>query len=326
MARPLLIVTPVVLLVLCPIPQANAQGTKTWVNQQVTKLTNPDKMVRKAARDALVDEAKRPASPPTYLKDLNAALIPLARGRNFPAAITAGVVAEEVAGQKPSPALEGVAQALMANGSDAIALAGVKVARALVPTTITLAKDPLADSVVSCVKAHPESGEIAEEAYAALTLQAGRKNGAPPPAATTAALPVVLNLLEARIASYGEQAPPKPGADGAVAVFLAIDASSAVLSGAPTTDRTLRDLGDLLCVQSRAVANGNSDRALNETRRQVGQALQVIAQGAQVTSPALESAIDALTKPLDGAGAAAPLCAALNTAMPAGAKLTRAKR
>lgn len=322
MPRPLSVLIPVVLLALCPMPRASAQGTTAWVKEQVTKLTNPDKIVRKAAREALVREATRTGSPATYLADLDAALIPLARGRDVRARITAGVVAEQVAGEKPSPALEGIAQALM-EGSDATALLGTKVARALLPATITLSRDPLAAAVIACVKAHPDSGEIAEEAYAALTLQSARKNGAAPPAAMiAAAVPSVLNLLEVRIAAYGKDVPPKPSADSKAAAFLALDGWPVLSASAPTANRILRDVGDLVCVQSRAVGDGSTDRSLKVAQRQAAQSLQVIG-GAP-----LKSMTDELIKPLDGV---APddvdrRCAALNQAMPPAAKLTRAMR
>jgi hypothetical protein len=324
MARLLPLLTPLLLLVCGPVAATNAQaaGTAAWVHQQVVKLTSQDVMVRKAARDALVREAARAGAAATYLKDLDDALVPLAKSHTVRERITAGVVAEQVASETPSAALEGVTQALMASDSDATALLGTKVARALLPATVTLPRDALSAAVVSCVKAHPDSGEIAGEAYAALTLRGMRKDGAPPAGVIAAAVPAVLDMLELRISQYGERTAPKPAADGSVTMFLAIDAWPAVSNSAPTRSRILRDLGDLLCVQARAAADGNADRPLAEARRQAGQALQVTG------GPALQPATESLMKLLD---TVAPdevdrRCAALDAAMPPGAKLTRAKR
>jgi len=326
MARPLPVLATLLLLIFYPIPNANAQGagTPAWIREQVARLTNSDVMVRKTAKDALLREAGRARPSSTYLKDLDAALIPLVKGRDVRARIIAGVLAEEVASKKPGPALEGVARALMESDSDATALIGTKVAKALLPATITLPTDPMPAAVVACVKTHPDSGEITEEAYAALTLQAARENQAGPPAgAIAAAVPAVLGLLETRIAAYGKVAPSNPAAEGGpTMLFLAIDGWQAVGTNGAMKDRILRDLGDLLCVQARAAADGNTDRALTETRRQTGQALGVTG------GPGLQAAAENLMKPLD---AVAPdevdrRCAALDAAMPTGAKLTRAKR
>jgi hypothetical protein len=281
-------------------------------------------MVRKTAKDALLREAGRARPSSTYLKDLGAALIPLVKGRDVRARIIAGVIAEQVASKTPTPALEDVARALMESDSDATALIGTKVAKALLPATITVPKDPMPAAVVACVKAHPDSGEIAEEAYAALTLQAARQDQAGPAAgAIAAAVPAVLDLLETRIAAYGKGAPSDPAAEGGpTMLFLAIDGWQAAGTNAALKNRILRDLGDLLCVQARAAAEGNADRALTETRRQTGQALGVTG------GTALQAAAEDLMKPLDNV---APdevdrRCAALDDAMPAGAKLTRVKR
>lgn len=325
MARPSIVLALFLLPTLYGTRAATAQapGSTAWVGNQVKELTSSDVRASKAARDALAREADRSGSPATFPKDLNKALIPLAKSRNVRDRIAAGVVAEQVAAKTSSSALEGVARALMENDTAATALLGVKVAKALLPTVVTLPKDQTAAAVVACVKSHPDSGEIAEEAYAALTLQAGRKSeSGPPAAAIVAAVPELLNLLEIRICGYGEHTPPKPGADGKAAAFLALEAWPAVSTSAPTANRILRDLGDLVCVQVRAVGDGNTDRDLNASRRQATQSLQVVG------GASLKTATDDLMKPLEGVdpGEIDRRCSALDSAMPPAAKLARAKR
>lgn len=278
-----------------PLARAQAPGTASWVREQTTRLQDRDPAVQKRARQAILDQAARPGSPAAFIADLNSALSRLLKQKDVRWRVNAGVVAEEVAAKTGSPGLAPVAQEMMRDPSDAIALLGVKTAKYLVANTVLKPKDPLAPAIVGCVKLHPDSGVIAEEAYAALTLKPNAASADPSAGAVKAVLPSLLDLIDIRLDLYGNGPPPSPGAELRAVLFLGVTGTTAVSNDAVMRSRALRSLGDLACVTARAAAEGNSDRGVKDLLRGACASLTLFAP-----DPDLESATKELQTASNG--------------------------
>jgi hypothetical protein len=229
----------------------------------------------------LIHLGEMTSMPADYPESLNAAMLRVLTTGTPRAKLNAAVVLERVAGKTASPALVPATSALLSDRSEAIALWGIKTARPLIAAGGAPA-GTLAPKVVSAFWAHPASGPIAEESYAALL-----PDGPLQPAVVQA----LLTVLEARVAAYGNGAiPPSPGAEQRVPAYLSVTCWR--LADQATQKRILTDLGSLTLTTANTVADGNTDRTVLETARLSANAVESI--GTQLHDDALIMAAKAL--------------------------------
>jgi hypothetical protein len=221
---------------------------------------------RNAARQELMGVVDRPGFPAAYPASIAPDLLSLLKSANPPTQLNAAVIAEHLAARTVDPALIPVASALLGEKSESLALWGVKTTRPF----MAAGNAKLAREVAASVKAHPEFGPIADEAYAALVAD----NGAPGKGAPVS-LSAVLSILESRTPRYlNGGAPPSPAAEAPLPVFLSVTCWS--LASDAERKQILSDLGDLACSAARSVGDGNANPAVLQGVRNAATALGVI--------------------------------------------------
>lgn len=278
-------------------------NSSTWLSNTVSILQTGSALSQQSARAELIHASEMASMPPDYPAALNAALLPVLGSGTPRARLNAAVVLERVAKRTASPALVPATSALLCDRSEAIVLWGIKTARPLISAGGAPAS-ALARKVVNALKAHLGSGPIAEEAYEAL-----HPDGTPQPAVVQS----LLAALEARTALYDNGgSPSSPTAEASIPVYLSVTCWPSV--DAVTQDRILTDLGNLGVAIGRAVANGNTDRAVLEMSRFIASALINI--GTQSNDDALISAAKSLQE-IESAnpGAIAPRLVTLQAAL-----------
>jgi hypothetical protein len=269
----------------------------------VTALQSWSPAAQQAARQQLIRLGESKTAPATYPASLAEALLPVLQSGTTRAKLNAAVALERVAAKTPSPALAPAASALLADKAEAVTLWGIKTARHLIAEGGSSA-GTLAAQVAAAVKAHPDSGPIAEEAYAALLPEL-----APQPAV----LQSLLETLESRTALYFKGAiPPSPSAEQAVPAYLAVTCWSHL--NVADQKRVLTDLGNLCWSSATAVANGNNDSSVQKIAQITAVGLEAIAT--RLVDAPLAAAAHALTDL--GPANAVPIparCKALVTAL-----------
>jgi hypothetical protein len=243
-------------------------GSPAWTAARVAVLQGNNSAARNTARQELMSVVDKPGFPVTYPASLAPDLLALLKSSNPRVQLNAAVIAEHLADNTADPALIPVATALLESKSDALALWGVKTARPYVAA----GNVKLASHIVAAVKTHEDSGPIAEEAYRTLVSA----NGAAGKGTAAATLPDVLNVLESRTRLYSSaSAPPSPGAEAPVPVFLSITCWPA--ASAAERKRILSDLGDLACSGTQSIADGNANAAVPQVVHEAATALGTIA-------------------------------------------------
>ena len=245
----------VVVLLIPAVASSQSVGSLAWIRKQVAVIQTGAGPAQQAARQELIRVADAPSTAAPDATAVAGSLLSVVKSGNARAKVNAAIVAEHLAARTPSPALAPVATALLGDPSECVALWGAKTARPLIAAGGAAAAT-LAPQMAAAVKAHADSGPIAEEAYAAL-IPADRTmaTGAP------RSLPVVLGILEFRTAQYGNGgAPPSPAAEAGVPVFLS-DASWPA-ANAVERRRILTDLGGLACAAARSAGEGNANPAI----------------------------------------------------------------
>lgn len=243
-------------------------GSPAWTAARIGALQGGNAAARNLARQDLMSVVDKPGFPVTYPASLAPDLLALLKSSNPPVQLNAAVIAEHLADKTASPALIPVTTALLESKSDALALWGIKTARPYVAA----GNAKLAGRIVAAVKAHADSGPIAEEAYADLVAA----DGAVGKGTLSATLPAVLSILELRTRSYtSASAPPSPGAEASIPVFLSVTCWPA--ASATDRKRILNDLGDFACAATQSVADGNANAAVPRVVHEAATALGTIA-------------------------------------------------
>lgn len=242
-------------------------GSPAWTARHIRMLEGDDAAARNEAREQLMRVVDTPGFPSAYPASVAADLLALLKSPNPRAKVNAAIIAEHLAAKTVDPALIAVVSALLDGKSESLALWGVKASRPFIATgSATLARQ-----VATSVKAHADSGPIAEEAYAALV----GANIGPTGKAMPVSFSAVLSVLESRTARYANGgAPPSAAAEAPVPVFLSVTC----WPGANAAERKqiLSDLGDLACSAAASVGNGDRNAALLAVVQNAASALEVI--------------------------------------------------
>jgi len=252
-------------------------GTAAWIHRQTQDLCSPDDKRTQVARRTLLQATESSRLPTSYPADIAEALSAVLKEGNCRARLNASVVAERVSAKTGSPALAPLARELMADKLVPVALWGVKTAKPLIVASAAQSsgKDSLAAAIVACVKEHPDSGAVIDEAYAALTP----KSDVPDAAVTKAVLPHLLGLTEWRLGRFDADQPSTFTSEQAIDTFVAINAWPA--AAPPDQRKIIDDLVGLTCVVADAVANGQQDRAVVDSARSHANAVEAIAAQAK---------------------------------------------
>ena len=264
-------------------------AVQSFIGGEIARLRSKTPATQKMAKDALIaectsrgDVTATPEYQVAYARQLSQQLTPLLQDKAIRVRLTAGIIATQVAAdtvKTDAPAqFASMATALMKDKEDSILLWGVKLAKYVIADFAQQGKPikPLSDEVIAAVKNHPDSGYLAEEAYAAFTLEPYGK-GQNPDAFGKAApvvLPELLQLMEIRTAQYAAAVPGSPQAEEKAVTFLAVDASQAA-GAAPMRNKVLSAVGKNVCAVLAQIANGNTTPELVGVARAEGGALQV---------------------------------------------------
>ena len=263
-------------------------AVQSFISGEIAKLRSKTPATQKMAKEALIaectgrgDVTATPEYQVAYARQLNQQLAPLLQDKAIRVRLTAAIIATQVAAdtvKTDAPAqFASMATALMKDKEDSILLWGVKLAKYVIADLAQQGKSikPLSDQVIAAVKNHPDSGYLAEEAYAALTLEPYQNQN---PDGFTKATPVVLkellNLMDTRTAQYATAVPGSPQAEDKAVSFLAVKASQ-VAGAAPMRGQVLGSLGRSVCAVLTQIANGNTAPELVSVARSEGGALEV---------------------------------------------------
>jgi hypothetical protein len=264
-------------------------GVRPFIAGEIARLRNKSPATQKMGKEALIaecvgsgDVTATPEYQIAYARELNQQLKALRKDPSIRVRLAAAIVAAEVAGKTDktdAPAeFDALARDVMTDKEDAIRLWGVKLAKYVIGDLAQQGKDIKAidKSVLAVVKDRPDSGYLAEEAYAGLTLEPYQKSDGFAKAAP-AVLPDLLNLMAERTAQYATAVPGSPQAEEKATIFLAVTAQS-VASAPAVRNQVLKTLGDAACAVLTQIANGNNSSELVSVARAEGGALNVFGQ------------------------------------------------
>ena len=157
--------------------------------------------------------------------------------------------------------------------TSAVALWGVKAARAMLPTALGLGNDnnPLLVALVQAVQ-RLGFGPIVTEIYDALSLHIFTANPKPPPNVIKGAVPEMLRVFRVRVDGYAGGVPPDPAIDNDASEFLSFSLVWQQLTPQQRTE-AVQAMADLLsfAAQHAAVHGGQrppgADARLQADRR-----------------------------------------------------------
>ena len=248
---------------------------KAFVTRHVADLDAEKPETQQAARNILTlpvtggvaGQTISPAFLSAYAEELNAAVVaangPLRKGARLRTRLLAGVVVATVARESKtaSVALLPAAHALLTDPSDAVALWGMKAAKAILPDLVRVQPAQKLSALVLQTAQNRKSGLLAAEAYEALNTGDGTM------------VATQLQLFSGRVALYRNGIPDGPQAEERPLVYLTVVSTWGILSPAQKT-QTVQLLSDLLLLSARHYENADA-RARDEL-------LSVIVQGSKV--------------------------------------------
>lgn len=221
-----------------------------------------------------------------YASDLVKELTPLLDAKNplrerLNAAIVIGRAAERLLSAGVDDQFTPLVTTILQDKQPSLAIWGVKAAKYIVASTVQGGgnANPLQDQVIQTVKAFPEVGAIADEAYATFTLAplTGNNANANVGQLAGAVLPHLVQLIDFRASQYAAGAvPPSPVAVKTFSTFLAVTASPAWMGNQALRNDILRALGSLACAQLQLIANGNNEQELVDAAKSIGETLSVM--------------------------------------------------
>lgn len=300
---PIRFAIPAVLLLTASFSLAQV-GSPKWTAARIKLLHGSDAAASSAARQQLMGVVDKPGFPSAYPPLIAPNLLALLKSPDARTRLNAAVIAEHLAAKTASPALIPVASALLNDKPESLALWGIKTARPY----IAAGNATLAPQAAAAIKAHGDSGPMAEEAYAALvSADSSAGKGAP------ASLPAVLSILQSRTPAYANGgAPPSPAAEAPVPVFLSVTCWPQ--ADAAEQKQILSELSALACSAARSVADGNTNPAVLRVAKDSATALGVI--GGKLNNAALVTAAKTLQGiNLGNAAQMAPACKSLDAAV-----------
>jgi hypothetical protein len=254
------------------ISRSDRTAIEAFVQQQVQRLQDGTPADQSKAREALISAANgNRAQTPTlafydaYCSTLIPALSPVIQSSDAKVRLNGAIVVGKVAAEAQTTHLRDLAVALTKDPSPAVALWGVKAARAIIPAVLRdpalRNQDTLLPAITPCVVAHSEtlvSGHMAEEAYHALTLDmfSGRTIANDMIAAVVGH---TQDLLAARVAQYQVKLPGQPLAERTATQFL-IHPQVWEVQTMAQRQRTLQLLSDVISLAAQRMALAGSDR------------------------------------------------------------------
>jgi hypothetical protein len=224
------------------ITSNNAAAAKneidTFVRDRLNELKAGTDVQR--ARDGLTQPpARRDASPSfqdAYATSVAAQVsaLGLDTDSNLRTRLNAAIVVEAVSRSAnvaaPNTRMAKLILAFIKDQSEPVALWGIKGAEGIIPAMLVSGEDTkdICNAIIAAVKAHPESGFIAEDAYRAMMIDVQRLTPVGPkqPAITIAMLksyvPYAIALYEYRAGLYKAGIPAAPNADTSASVFFSL--------------------------------------------------------------------------------------------------------
>jgi hypothetical protein len=282
-------------------PAARQGEIEKFISTQVTRLQKGKESDRQEARDAIVKESTMIGGQPNaafldvYATVLNKQLVPLAKSGDAHVRLNAAIALQKVARNANNAALADAATALANDSGTGVALWATKGAQAILPPLATTGTNTkLTAAVVAAVKKHPDSAEVAEEAYKALTMEFPRDLKRLNAQAVPVLLPDALRLFEFRVGLYFTRTPPAPELEKNGATFLTFGAVWNHPAAAKHHGAIMQSLANLIGVAAQhAAARGpGANKEFIDLLRETGNVLAVV--GGAVKDADMQAAAKAL--------------------------------
>jgi hypothetical protein len=263
-----------------------AKYARNWFVEQVTATQTPSASfmdvyadVVNNALENLVDPKLNGGKPVSLRVRLNAAIVNAA-------------IAQHTSNARQATATN----TFLHDPSEAVVLWGIKAAKFELPTQLAqlavMRKPDLVAGIIDAVRAHPDSGAIADEAFIALSLDVTDRDLRNTSSdAISGLIPQLIDLAKFRISLFADASPPDLFADGYAVVFLT-RTKVWDLETADQQQKVMELLYSYLEASTKLLLNPastNHDELLNLIR-QVGRAFEAIAD--VKADPALKKAAE----------------------------------
>lgn len=275
-----------------------------FITAQVAKLQKGKVAEREAARDLLDRESKLVGAAPSpsylevYATVLNKQLVGLAKHEVPHARLNAAIALQRVAKNANNGALAVAATTFAQDPSAGVVLWAAKAAQFIIPPLATAGKTTkLTAALVAGVRKHPDSGDLADEAYKALTMEIRNNPQRVNESAVGVLLPDVLKLFEFRVQQYEKTTPPAPRVDERGAIFLTIGRVWSNPATAKSHPAIMQQLSNLIGFTAQHVAareENDARKQFTDLLQQAGDALTVVADARGVKDAELKAAAKAL--------------------------------
>jgi len=286
------------------------QGITTAVKTKIAKLLSDDTETQKYVRNWFIEQVTATQPPSASFMDiyadvLNNALENLVDPKNAPGGkpvsirvrLNAAIINQAIAQRAGNARQSTVTFTLMHDPCAAVVLWGVKAARYELAAQLgQVLRDPdLIEAIVDAVKAHPDSGAIADEAFLAFTLDpTDRDLKYTSDAALKELISKIIELLTFRLTLFADTSPSDLYAESHAVTFL----SRQKIHDLETPDQQLKVknlLYDYLAACSKLLVGPDAPNKteLLDLIHQIGRALFVIAQ--HESNAALKDASEPIT-------------------------------
>lgn len=266
-------------------PNPDNAAIQAYVDAAVKNITSDDPDKQATGRDNLAKGAElndqTAQASPQYLDAYGGAvakaLLPLTKHEDMRVRLNAAIANARVAERAGNARLADVTVRFINDKTEAVALWGVKAARAMLPTA--LAKGGNHPVVAALVQAAQKFmfGPIVAEVYDALGLNVLDPRSRPQPNALKAAVPQMLRVFKLRVGSYGAAVPPDPAIDNVASEFLSFGPVWQQMNPAQRVE-SLQTMADLISFagQYAQLMEGDERQALLPVFKRTGAAIQVI--------------------------------------------------
>lgn len=266
-------------------PNADNAAIQRHIDAAIKNLTSEDPDKQSRGREDLVNgvviasDANAQPSPvflDAYTTALVKALTPLTNHEDMRVRLNAAIVAARVAERAGNDRLADVAVRFMNDKNGAVALWGVKAARAMLPAALAKGgeNNALVKALVQVVE-RVISGAAITEVYDAVSLNIIQVQQ--PPAVIKGAVPVMLRVFRTRVDTYGAMPPPDAVIDNVASEFLSFSRVWQQMNPQQRTE-AVQAMADLLnyAAQHAQLLEGADRIDLITIFKRTGAALQVI--------------------------------------------------
>lgn len=266
-------------------PNPDNAAIQAYVDAAVKNLASDDADKQATGRDNLakgveVADPTAQASPQyldAYAAAVSKALMPLTQHEDMRVRLNAAIANARVAERAGNDRLADVTIRFINDKTEAVALWGVKAARAMLPTALGKGgNNPVVAALVAAAQKFM-FGPIVAEVYDALGLNVLNPQSRPQPNAIKAAVPQMLKVFRLRVGSYGASVPPDPAIDNVASEFLSFGPVWQQMNPAQRVE-ALQTMADLISFagQYAQLMEGDERQALLPVFKRTGAALQVI--------------------------------------------------